>query len=747
VKGTSELGGLFEHARQQVARSGEPLASRMRPRALDDFVGQEHIIGPGRLLRRAIQADQLSSLIFWGPPGTGKTTLASIIAHSTSSHFLVINAVLAGVADIRDAIRIARERQAMYGQRTILFVDEVHRFNKAQQDALLPHVENGTVILIGATTENPYFEVIKALVSRSRIFQLKRLGPPEIKQLLQRALADNDRGYGLRNIEIAIEALDHLADVANGDARSALNALELAVETTPADPAGVIRIGRDVAEESIQRRAVLYDKDGDAHYDTISAFIKSLRGSDPDAAVYWMARMVEAGEEPRFIFRRMVVFAGEDIGLADPTALTYVMSAAQAFEYVGMPEGRYHLAAACLYLATAPKSNSAMAFFAAIEAVERERDNEVPVHLRDASRDKDGFGHGEGYKYPHSYRDHWVAQQYLPDKLLGHRFYAPDGQGAESAIKARIELLREAQAAALAEQDAPWRPETLATGPAAAGPTAREQWLSRTHAGDGQRLLQLRQRLLDAAAIARHELVVDLCCGTGFLTWEAVRRTPEGGVVAVDLSEAALAEAAHVAASLPALHRPAIIQGAATALPLKSCLADAALARDLLRQTADPAAALAAAWHILKPGGRLILYESLPEASPPLHRVLPADQLPWEVIAALDSLHAEFLARPPVKFQLDEGQTADLARQAQFINVRVQTERDERTLFFSRRQADTWLDRSVTGGDTLGQALARRLAPEMIARYQEWLAGVLPNRPIAYPVYALLITGRKPADA
>ncbi|MDQ1301597.1 MAG: putative ATPase, partial [Chloroflexota bacterium] len=446
---------LFDARRAELTEKEAPLAARMRPRTLDEFIGQEHIVGPGRLLRRAIQADQLSSVIFYGPPGTGKTTLARIIANTTRAHFIAINAVLAGVADIRAAIATAQERRGQFSQRTILFVDEVHRFNKAQQDALLPWVENGTVILIGATTENPYFEVNKALVSRSRIFQLKPLTLDDLFAVARQAVADPDRGYGKLNVQIDDDALAHLVDVANGDARGVLNALELAVETTPpeATPSdtqhairntqSAIRITRAIAEESIQHRAVLYDKEGDVHYDTISAFIKSLRGSDPDAALYWMARMIYAGEEPRFIFRRMIVFAGEDVGLADPNALRVVMACAQAFEYVGMPEGRFHLANAALYLATAPKSNSAMAFFDALEAVEKEREAEVPTHLRDANRDKEGFGHGEGYLYPHAYRDHWVAQQYLPDALQGRVFYQPGGLGHEAKVKVEVERRRE----------------------------------------------------------------------------------------------------------------------------------------------------------------------------------------------------------------------------------------------------------------------------------------------------------------
>lgn len=397
---------LFDHHRQDQIDREAPLAARMRPRMLDEFVGQDAVVGPGRLLRRAIQADQLSSLIFFGPPGTGKTTLAQIIANTTSAHFIAVNAVLAGVKDLREAIAQAQELRGRYGRRTILFVDEVHRFNKAQQDALLPWVENGTVILIGATTENPYFEVNKALVSRSRLFQLQSLGPEELRQVVHQALTDPERGYGKRPIQLEPDALEHLVNVANGDARALLNALELAVETTSPDDEGKITIPLAVAEESIQRRAVLYDKEGDAHFDTISAFIKSVRGSDPDAALYWLARMVYAGEDPRFILRRLIILASEDVGLADPQAVAVVTSCAEAFDRIGMPEGRYPLAQATLYLATAPKSNSTMGFFEALATVEREREAAVPSPLRDANRDKADLGHGQGYLYPHAYRDH-----------------------------------------------------------------------------------------------------------------------------------------------------------------------------------------------------------------------------------------------------------------------------------------------------------------------------------------------------
>ena len=369
---------LFELGRKAQIEKDSPLANRMRPRSLDEYVGQEHIIGPGRLLRRAIEADQLASLIFYGPPGTGKTTLAMVISEMTSSRFITINAVLDGVKRIREEIAIAQERRNFHNERTTLFVDEVHRWNKAQQDALLPHVEKGTIILIGATTENPYFEVNKALVSRSRIFQLRPLNSDNLRQIAINTLKDEERGFGKLNVDMHDDALDHLVDIANGDARGVLNGLELALETTPPNEDGVIVIDLAVAEESIQRRAVLYDKEGDFHYDTISAFIKSLRGSDPDAALYWMAKMVYAGEDPRFIFRRLTIFAGEDVGMADPNAITVVTSCWQAFERIGMPEGRFPLAQACIYLATAPKSNTTFAFFDALTTVEKEQEADVP---------------------------------------------------------------------------------------------------------------------------------------------------------------------------------------------------------------------------------------------------------------------------------------------------------------------------------------------------------------------------------
>lgn len=514
---------LFDSNRIDI--KSQPLAYRMRPRTLDEYIGQDHIVGPGRLLRRSIQADQLSSVIFYGPPGTGKTTLARVIANTTKSHFSTINAVLSGVKELREEIDAAKNRLDLYGTRTILFVDEVHRWNKSQQDALLPWVENGTFILIGATTENPFFEVNAALVSRSRIFQLKPLTSEDLTKIAWQAIRDKDRGYGKLDVSFEEGALEHLVDVASGDARSLLNALELAVVTSPRD-GDKVHITKETAEESIQRKAVLYDKEGDYHFDVISAFIKSLRGSDPDAALYWLAKMVYAGEDPRFIFRRMMISACEDVGLADPNAIVVVQSDAAAFNAIGMPEGRYHLAHAALYIATAPKSNSEMGFFDALKAVEQESAAaEVPNHLRDASRDAKGFGHGEGYMYPHAYQDHWVAQQYLPNELQGKVFYNVGNIGYEKKIADLVNRRREIQ---LESVDINAFPENLTFSP----DDKRDQWLRRTMSGRSTALEGMRQRMFESLEIIRSDRVLVMNSGHGLLVWEAYRHTPEGLVVA-----------------------------------------------------------------------------------------------------------------------------------------------------------------------------------------------------------------------
>lgn len=554
----------------------------MRPRNLDEYIGQDHIVGKGRLLRRAIAADQLSSVIFYGPPGTGKTTLARVIANHTKSNFITLNAVLTGVADIRDAIKKADEFYKLYNRRTILFVDEVHRWNKAQQDALLPWVENGTIILIGATTENPFFEVNKALVSRSRVFQLKPLTHDDLMKAAKMALSDVERGYGHWNVEFEKGALEHLVDTANGDCRSLLNALELAVETTPEKwepnariplpPYGsTIYISKETAEESIQKKVVLYDRDGDYHYDIISAFIKSLRGRDPDAAMYWLARMVRAGEDPHFIFRRMLISACEDTGLADPSAVSIVESCAEAFDRVGLPEGRYFLAHAALYLSTCPKSNSSMAFFDALSSVEKQ-DAQVPNHLRDSSRDAEGFGHGDGYLYPHAYRDHWVAQQYLPSELVGRVFYTPTSQGYEAKIREEVLSRREMQISAILEGIEPEKPasgascgmhplphfsddysnpigewwinknfkqnETVKTENLTFSPKderkesaldrADKSWQSRLDSNRAEILLSVRDAMINLAKLERHTRSLVWNADDGLLLWEVSRRTPEG---------------------------------------------------------------------------------------------------------------------------------------------------------------------------------------------------------------------------
>ena len=413
----------------------------MRPRTFDEFAGQEHILGKGKLLRRAIESDRLfSSILLYGPPGTGKTTLARLIAAQSKARFEAVSAVLAGVAELRKVISGAEERRRLYRERTILFVDEVHRWNKSQQDALLPHVESGLITLIGATTENPYFEVNRALLSRSRIFELKPLSEESLNAIIDRVLADSERGYGAREIALDEAARRIFLDLCNGDARSLLNGIELAVESTEPDERGGIVVTREIAEESIQKRAVSYDKAGDYHYDTISAFIKSLRGSDPDAALYWAAKMLIAGEEPRFILRRLVISACEDVGLADPNALVVVTAAIQAFEFVGMPEGYYPIAEAILYVATAPKSNSTMAIFDAMNRIQQDGAGSVPVHLMDPSRDAKGFGHGAGYRYPHDFPNHYVEQQYLPSGVAGG-FYRPGQLGYEKKVREWIEGL------------------------------------------------------------------------------------------------------------------------------------------------------------------------------------------------------------------------------------------------------------------------------------------------------------------
>ncbi len=725
---------LFDHNRQNTIDKTAPLAARMRPRTLDEFVGQGHIIGQGRLLRRAIQADQLSSLIFCGPPGTGKTTLARIIANTTHAHFIALNAVLSGVKDIRAAIATAQEKMGMFGQRTILFVDEVHRFNKAQQDALLPHVENGTVILIGATTENPYFEVNKALVSRSRIFELKPLTDDDLRAIVQQALADAERGYGKLQVSITDDALSHLINVANGDARGVLNALELAVETTPPDADGVIRITTEIAEESIQKRAVLYDKDGDAHFDVISAFIKSVRGSDADAALYWLAKMVYAGEDPRFIFRRMLILASEDIGMADPNALQVVVSAAQAFEYVGLPEGRFHLAQACLYLATAPKSNSTMGFFDALAAVEDEREADVPNHLKDSNRDGDDLGHGAGYLYPHAFRDHWVAQQYLPDSLQGRGFYQPSEQGYEAKIHTEVARRREAQLAAMlsAGEDAPW-------GWTDNAPKTHNRWLQRTLNTVGEQLAAQREKIFSLAKVRRHELVLDLNAGTGLLTWEAVRRSPVGGVWALAADERTVQALLRQAENLDALNRPQVRIGTAATLP-ETLAAESDIrfevmvGRGVLARDAAKSETLAQLRQFLADGGRLALWENIPRHTQRLYALLDASGVDadfWQrVQAAEEAIYAD-TADPMVNW--DAADLAEMVAQAGFTVVQMIESPQAAEFLVGKQHISRWFDDAPAGSrPSYARRLRRMLSAADVSQLRAMFERQLLNRQVVW---------------
>jgi putative ATPase len=740
---------LFEHARQEQIEKEAPLAARMRPRTLDEFAGQGHIVGPGRLLRRAIQADQMSSLIFYGPPGTGKTTLAAVIANTTRGHFETLNAVLAGVADIRRVTKQAQERRAQYGQRTIVFVDEVHRWNKAQQDALLPWVENGTIIMIGATTENPYFTVNPPLVSRSRIFQLKLLAEEDLAAIARRALSDLERGYGRLNVEMHDDALAHLVDVANGDARGVLNALELAVETTTPNAEGVIVVDIAVAEESIQRRAVLYDKDGDYHYDVISAFIKSVRGSDPDAALYWLAKMVYAGEDPRFLFRRMLILAGEDIGLADPNAIRVVTACATAFDRVGLPEGRFHLAEAALYLATAPKSNSALGFFDALATVEREREADVPVHLKDATRDKEGFGHGEGYVYPHAYCDHWVAQQYLPQALQGKVFYQPGDQGYERGIHDQVARRREAQLAAMVEDAGV---EILTFRP---GEQAHDRWLQRAVGNAGERLGHLRDRVLDAARIQRHHVVLDLNAGTGLLTWEILRRAPEGGTWALARDRQAGEGLRQQAERLPEMERPAILVGELEELPALLALRgegellfDAIVGRNPLGRALDKVGELRLLAGRLRPGGRLSLAETVARRTQQLYDLVGdgpsrlGEDLYRRVREAEEEIYAD-AGDPLVNWE-----AANLERllaEAGFEGVTIEVEVQTSDLLVSPAVLDRWFELDAERDrPSYAQHLLRRITPEELAVVRAEFQRRLANQTVPWHTETALFTAARP---
>lgn len=739
---------LFEQHRQQLLETEAPLAARLRPRTLDEFVGQDEIVGPGRLLRRAIQADQLSSLIFYGPPGTGKTTLAQIIANTTQAHFLALNAVLAGIKDIRSSVDEAQDRRGQYGQRTILFVDEVHRFNKAQQDALLPWVENGTVILIGATTENPYFEVNKALVSRSRIFQLRSLMPDDLRQVIERALQDKYFGYGDTAIEVEEAATDHLINVANGDARALLNALELAIETTEPNDNGVIPITLAVAEASIQRRAVLYDKEGDAHFDTISAFIKSLRGSDPDAALYWLARMVYAGEDPRFIFRRMIILASEDVGLADPQAVAVVMACAQSFDRIGLPEGQYPLAQAALYLSTAPKSNSALAYFDALASVEKEREGDVPNALRDKSRDQHSFGHGANYKYPHAYRDHWVAQQYLPDSLQGQVFYQPSDQGAEAAIQTQIARQREAQLSGISDTSSQ---ETVSYGPK---DSKRERWLQRTMSQTGDHAAWVRDRIFSFTQIHRHHVVLEVRSLTGLLTWEALRWTPEGSVYThVPTDTVAQTLEAQVKA-LSALQRPIFVAGSSS--DLKTLIHghtpdlqfDWILGRNAfanqMHQMERPAAENLAQQLIclLRPEGQIVLAETIPKYGQRICDLVKADDVG-------KALYQRWQTAEAVLYQGDTGDTqltwdeSDLQTAFADQPITIDLEQTHMSLYVTPKLIERWF---AVGGDrpSYGKRLGQHCSAKDVKQIQALLSQKLLHKTIQWQTTLAFVHVRCP---
>jgi len=724
--------------------SREPLAARMRPRTLDEFVGQDHILGPGRLLRRAIQADRLSSVIFSGPPGTGKTTLARVIANTTKSSFLSLNAVLSGVKDVREAIEEAKKSRELYDRRTILFVDEVHRWNKAQQDALLPWVENGTFILIGATTENPFFEVNSALVSRSRVFQLKPLDDEDLRLVAKRALEDEERGYGRYRVVLEPEALDHLVEIADGDARTLLGALELAVETTPAKfpppPGTEIRIDLQTAEESIQRRAVLYDKNGDYHYDTISAFIKSIRGSDPDAALYWMARMIAAGEDPHFLFRRMLISACEDVGLADPQALVVVEAAANAFDRIGMPEGQFHLTQAVLYLATCPKSNSALGFFDALGSVEKEGNRDVPNHLKDASRDKKGFGHGDGYLYPHAYRDHWVAQAYLPAEMRGRVFYTPSNQGYEARIRNEVLRKREAQLEAVLESS----DEILTFSPGDAG---KEEWLERITRERNTSLEAVRDRLFFMAAPARHHRVLVADSGSGLLLWEALRRVPEGGVWGVFPDSKARATISEYCSRLPEIERPFLVDGGLDAAEKAGLPGfEVVLGRNLLTRETDRAAVFGSAAKLLAEDGVLAFAETIPSLGTRLSEAAGVDGLPVKLADLIAEAEARLYgdaANPLVNWGLDE--LAAAAEKAGLSGVEVEVERFAETRFISEKNVEAWFGSPAAGRleGVYGSLLAGKLDDAGIDALAAWCSSRLLRRTLSWKTAVAFVTGRK----
>jgi putative ATPase len=761
----------------------------MRPRTLDEVIGQDHIVGPGRLLRRAIQADRLSSVIFYGPPGTGKTSLARVIANTTRSVFESLNAVLTGIKDIREVIDRADERRRLYGRRTILFVDEVHRWNKAQQDALLPWVENGAVILVGATTENPFFEVNRALVSRSRIFQLKSLASGDLMKAARFALADRERGYGKWKVRFEEGALEHLVEVAGGDARSLLNALELAVETSawnspqgetplpeggspgeagtrwPPPEGAEIRVSFEAAEESIQRRAVLYDRDGDYHFDTISAFIKSVRGSDPDAALYWLAKMVRAGEDPSFIFRRMIILAMEDVGLADPGAIREVVACAEAFDRIGFPEGNFALSLACIYLATAPKSNTTMTFFDALAEVDRE-DAEVPNHLRDASRDAEGFGHGEGYIYPHAYRDHWAAQQYLPSALKGKTFYTPSAVGHEGRIRDEVLRKREIQAAVILGDAGDGLPgespasaaegEILTWSAAAKG---REGWFKRLESGRSALLLADRDRILGQLEIARHDRILIAAANDGLLLWESLRQVPEGLTAALADTEAAREALLRFSSALDETEQPLIgvyppgtLPSPGEAEAFFSCkIFDHILAREPWRRTESGPEAFSAFAHaalsLLAPQGGLSILQSPPRLGERISRILREEcAAPAEMAERLALAENSFFSlRAGGSGRLAwEGKTLENCfREAGFsVSVTVLDQKEERLL--SGRDLALWFDREHS---PWGSFIAQELGEGDFFLAREKLEERIRQGPVEWKWKSVLLRARREQPA
>ncbi|MBB6481051.1 AAA family ATPase [Spirochaeta isovalerica] len=728
---------LFENS---TRTDREPLASRMRPRTLDEFAGQEHIVGKGRLLRRSIQADQLSSLIFYGPPGTGKTTLAKVIAGTTKSSFISLNAVLCGVKDIREAIEEAKNNFELYDRKTILFVDEVHRWNKAQQDALLPWVENGTFILIGATTENPYFEVNSALVSRSRIFQLKELHDEDLMAVAANALENRARGYGKWKVTFEEGALEHLVKIAAGDARTLLNALQLAVETTPESfppPEGEeIHINLQTAEESIQQKVVLYDKEGDYHFDTISAFIKSIRGSDPDAALYWMAKMLRAGEDPKFILRRMIISASEDIGLADPHAISVVTSAAAAYDRIGMPEGAFPLTEAAIYLATAPKSNSAMAYFDALRSVVEEENREVPNHLRDPSRDKHSFGHGEGYNYPHAYRDHWVAQAYLPEELKGRYFYQPSSMGYEATIQQEVVRRREAQMAVMLENT---RDEVLTYSP---GDKTREKWVKRITSGQSLYLQEIRDRVFERLNILRHERVLIPEEKSGLFLWEAFRKAPEGLVCGLIPDERDFSLTEHYSRTLPENERPVIFADSLAAWngeeheETKGFLFDCLAARDLFGTRRNIPELLGSAHKALGKNGRLVIVETHRAGGTKLSSFLPSEFSP-DLKEKLAEVERELYSASGYDRKEDfKENLKSLFPESSVEEIQIGENR-----LILPEQLDRWLDSKTD--NSYGAAVLEKLGDDAYSAIKSELKKQLSGKTVSWNRSSLILYGKK----